>query len=218
MFRSCLCFVLISATLISSGRAASAKTHTVTLGPARKVPYTPPEATADNQVGRINEPASTAAFRRRKTKGMDNWRCARRHGPHLRYPSRISHQRRASGRSTPLDMATLARGFPSTAHPGMWPLCTYLHTIRRFRDVVWFRDYAAYCGILTTAKGGLVAVVAELGVRKAVAQQKIGAWPQPDSPRPACSNAKVAAHAHARNNPTHERSRNHVRCWSVQVR
>ena len=57
-------------------------------------------------------------------------------------------------------------------------------------EIAWFRDYAAYCGILTTAKGGLVAVVAQLGAHKAVAQQKIGPWPQTDAPHPVCGPAK----------------------------
>jgi hypothetical protein len=30
-------------------------------------------------------------------------------------------------------------------------------------QIVWFRDYAAYCGIATTAKGGLLAIVAQIG-------------------------------------------------------
>ena len=57
-------------------------------------------------------------------------------------------------------------------------------------EVVWFRDYAAYCGIATTVKGGLMAVVAELGARKAVVQQKLSAWPQPDAPHPVCATSK----------------------------
>ncbi|HSU19155.1 MAG TPA: hypothetical protein VLI45_05360, partial [Acidobacteriaceae bacterium] len=55
--------------------------------------------------------------------------------------------------------------------------------------VVWFRDYAAYCGIATTVKGGLMAVVAEVGARKAVVQQKLGPWPQADAPHPVCGAA-----------------------------
>ncbi|HVG27736.1 MAG TPA: hypothetical protein VM865_09035, partial [Acidobacteriaceae bacterium] len=54
-------------------------------------------------------------------------------------------------------------------------------------QAVWFRDYAAYCGIATTAKGSLVAVVAELGGRKTVVQQKLGPWPQPEAPHPVCA-------------------------------
>ena len=72
--------------------------------------------------------------------------------------------------------------------PGPWLLVdrttghiTALH-LPDFDDVVseavWFRDYAAYCGTGTTAKGGLFAVVAQLGARRAVVQQQIGKWPQ----------------------------------------
>ena len=35
-----------------------------------------------------------------------------------------------------------------------------------------------------------MAVVAELGARKAIAQQKLSAWPQPDAPHPACTTSK----------------------------
>ena len=58
-------------------------------------------------------------------------------------------------------------------------------------EVVWFRDYAAYCGIATTARnGGLVAVVAELGAHKAGVQKVIGQWPQPNAPHPVCATSK----------------------------
>jgi hypothetical protein len=53
-------------------------------------------------------------------------------------------------------------------------------------NVVWFRDYAAYCGITNTAKGGLVAVIAELGGRKPIIQKVIAPWPQATEPHPAC--------------------------------
>jgi hypothetical protein len=53
-------------------------------------------------------------------------------------------------------------------------------------SVVWFRDYAAYCGITTAASSKLVAVVAQAGRTKAVAERVIGKWPQAPPPRPAC--------------------------------
>ena len=46
-------------------------------------------------------------------------------------------------------------------------------------DAVWFRDYAAYCGTATTAKGGLFAVVAQLGARRAVVQSPSAHGPSP---------------------------------------
>jgi len=56
-------------------------------------------------------------------------------------------------------------------------------------DAVWFRDYAAYCGVGTTAKGGLFAVVAQLGARRAVVQQSLGKWPQQSPANPVCKAA-----------------------------
>jgi hypothetical protein len=56
-------------------------------------------------------------------------------------------------------------------------------------DAVWFRDYAAYCGIAQTAKGGLYAVVAQLGARRAVVQKAIGSWPQQNHFIPVCKAA-----------------------------
>lgn len=57
-------------------------------------------------------------------------------------------------------------------------------------DAVWFRDYAAYCGIATTTKGGLFAIVAQLGSRRAVVQKQIGTWPQSNHFIPVCQPAK----------------------------
>jgi hypothetical protein len=56
-------------------------------------------------------------------------------------------------------------------------------------DAVWFRDYAAYCGVGATAKGGLFAVVAQLGARRAVVQQPLGKWPQESPASPVCKDA-----------------------------
>jgi hypothetical protein len=56
-------------------------------------------------------------------------------------------------------------------------------------EAVWFRDYAAYCGVGTTAKGGLFAVVAQLGARRAVVHQQIGAWPQSAPAAAVCKQA-----------------------------
>ena len=57
-------------------------------------------------------------------------------------------------------------------------------------DVVWFRDYAAYCGVSGAAKGGLFAVVAQLGARRAVVQKPVGIWPQPNHFIPVCQPAR----------------------------
>ena len=68
-------------------------------------------------------------------------------------------------------------------------------------QVVWFRDYAAYCGLTASGKS-LYAVVAQLGARKPVLSKKLSAWTPhiaavtdapaaaPSAPSPApCSSA-----------------------------
>lgn len=55
-------------------------------------------------------------------------------------------------------------------------------------DVVWFRDYAAYCGLNASGKQ-LYAVVAQIAVRKPVLSQKIEPWNAAAHPNPACGVA-----------------------------
>lgn len=52
-------------------------------------------------------------------------------------------------------------------------------------SVVWFRDYAAYCG-LTAKASQLYGVVAQVAARKPVLAKKLGAWNTEDHPKPAC--------------------------------
>ena len=53
-------------------------------------------------------------------------------------------------------------------------------------SVVWFRDYAAYCGLTPTGRQ-LYAVVAQVAARKPVLAKKLGAWDPSDHPTPACA-------------------------------
>ncbi|HVJ08991.1 MAG TPA: hypothetical protein VM554_11450 [Acidisarcina sp.] len=55
-------------------------------------------------------------------------------------------------------------------------------------DVVWFRDYAAYCGLPSTGKS-LYAVVAQVGARRPILAKKISSWSADDHPSPACEPA-----------------------------
>lgn len=52
-------------------------------------------------------------------------------------------------------------------------------------QVVWFRDYAAYCGITASGKS-LYAIVAQLGVRKPVLSKKLEAYDAGDQGNPVC--------------------------------
>jgi hypothetical protein len=55
-------------------------------------------------------------------------------------------------------------------------------------DVVWFRDYAAYCGLSAGGKQ-LYGIVAQIAARKPLLARKLGAWDPLDHPSPACAPA-----------------------------
>lgn len=55
-------------------------------------------------------------------------------------------------------------------------------------DAVWFRDYAAYCGLNATGKQ-LFAVVAQVEARRPLLAKKLGAWDAADHPAVACAPA-----------------------------
>jgi hypothetical protein len=55
-------------------------------------------------------------------------------------------------------------------------------------NVVWFRDYAAYCGLTASGKQ-LYAVVAQLAARKPVIAKKLSAWSPGENQPPACAAA-----------------------------
>ena len=158
------------------GSVQAAKLHFVTLGAVRKVPYTPPEATPESKgeeattlrirplvvddkprewtVGELHEVTDRTFVIRRVLRINDalpgeaaRWNW--QPGPWLQVD-------RTSGHITPLHL------------PNFDP---------QVSEVVWFRDYAAYCGLVPTLKGGVMATVVELGSHKAVGQRVLASWP-----------------------------------------
>jgi hypothetical protein len=185
--RSALVPLLLSCCAFPAA-AAAPKTHSVTLGAVRKVPYAPPEAAADARAAE----ASTLRVRALFVDSVQReWTVGDLHD----VTDRSFTIRRA------LRLNDALPGEPSrwTWQPGPWLLVdrvsghiAALHLPAfdaEVSEVVWFRDYGAYCGITTTAKGGLVAVVAQLGARKAVAERLISKWPLAEPPHPACGPA-----------------------------
>lgn len=174
----------------SCALAAPPRTHTVALGPARKVPYTPPEATPENR----SEEATTLKVRPLVVDGAQReWTVGDIH--------EVTDRTFVVRRAMRLNDALPAEPPRWSWQPGPWLMVdrvtghiTALHLPAfdpQVSDAIWFRDYAAYCGIATTVRnGGLVAVVAELGARKAVVQKVLGPWPQPGAPHPVCAAAK----------------------------
>jgi hypothetical protein len=169
---------------------AAPKIHTVTLGPSKHVPYTPPEATAANK----NEEDTTLRVRPLLVDGVQKeWTVGEIHD--------VTDRTFVIRRALRIDDSLPAEPARWTWQPGPWLMVdratghiTALHLPAfdpAVSEVVWFRDYAAYCGIATTTRnGGLVAVVAELGAHKAVVQKVIGQWPQPNAPHPVCATSK----------------------------
>lgn len=58
----------------------------------------------------------------------------------------------------------------------------------RVSNLSWFRDLAAYCGLSASGKQ-LYAVVAQIAARKPVLSKKLGEWNIADHPAPACAPA-----------------------------
>jgi hypothetical protein len=55
-------------------------------------------------------------------------------------------------------------------------------------NVIWFRDYAAYCGLTASGKQ-LYAVVAQIAARKPVLAKKLSAWSPGEKQAPPCAAA-----------------------------
>ena len=170
--------------------AAGPKVHTVALGGARKAPYTPAEATAETKT----EESSTLKVRPLIVDGRQKeWTTGDAHD--------VTDRSFAVRRALHINDTLPGDG---AAHwvwqPGPWLMVdrvsghvTALHLPDFDADVsevVWFRDYAAYCGVSSGAKGGLVAVVSQIGARKAVMVRPLAKWPMPEHQGAACAPAR----------------------------
>jgi hypothetical protein len=184
-----LAFLTISQQFARAG--APAKVHVVTLGAVRKVPYTPPEAATG--AGKPADPLTLKVRPLIVDGRQKEWTSGEAHD----VTDRSFTIRRALRLNDALPGDAAARW---SWQPGPWLLVdrttghiTALH-LPDFdavvSDAVWFRDYAAYCGTGTTAKGGLFAVVAQLGARRVVVQKQIGKWPQAEPAEPVCKRAE----------------------------
>ncbi len=176
--------------LSSTQLFAAPKAHTVTLGPSRRVPYVPIDATPETK----SDESSTLRIRALYVDDRQKeWATGEIHD----VTDRTFTVRRALRLNDALPTDAAAHW---VWQPGPWLMVdritghiTALHLPDfdpAISDAVWFRDYTAYCGIATTARGGLFAIVAQLGARKAVVQKQIGRWPQPNHFIPVCQPAK----------------------------
>ena len=162
------------------------KVHSVTLGPSRKVPYTPPEATPNT----TSEDATTLRIRPLVVDGTQKeWTLGEVHD--------VTDRTFVVRRALRINDSLPSESPRWTWQPGSWLMVdrstghiTALHLPSydpQVSDLVWFRDYAAYCGISTTAKPSIVAVIAELGARKPIVQKVLAPWPNSSAPHPVCA-------------------------------
>jgi hypothetical protein len=164
--------------------------HAVTFGAVRRVPYAPADISPEEK----KEETSTLKVRELFVDGRQReWTTGEIH----EVTDRSFAVRRVMRVNDALPSEHDARW---VWEPGPWLLVDrvtgHIAALRltdfdaAISNVTWFRDYAAYCGIGTTAKGGLFAVVTQLGARRAVVQKQIGSWPQPNHFVPVCQPAE----------------------------
>jgi hypothetical protein len=187
-----LCSAVVPLLLVlgyARGVGAAVKVHTVVLGASRRVPYTPPEANAGNK----SAEDTTLRVRPLLVDGnQKEWTVGESHD--------VTDRSFVIRRALRINDSLPGEAARWTWQPGPWLMVdrttghiAALHLPDfdpEVSEVVWFRDYAAYCGIATTVKGGLMAVVAEVGTRKAVVQKLIGPWPQAQAAHPVCGLSK----------------------------
>ena len=165
------------------------KVHSVTLGASKHVPYTPPEANSSNK----SEEEAMLRVRPLMVDGVQKeWTVGEIHD--------VTDRTFVVRRALRIDDSLPAEAARWTWQPGPWLMVdratghiVALHLPAfdpEVSEAVWFRDYAAYCGIATTAKGGLFAIVAQLGARRPVVSKQIGKWPQADHFIPVCQPAQ----------------------------
>jgi hypothetical protein len=191
VFRKSLPALLLCLMALPAARLLAApKVHTVTLGPNRRVAYVPTDATPETKPDESSTLHIRALY-------VDDRQKEWTTGPIHDVTDRTFTVRRALRLNDALPADPAPRW---VWEPGPWLMVdrttghiTALHLPdfdSAVSNVVWFRDYAAYCGIATTARGGLYAIVAQLGARRTVVQKQIGRWPQANHFIPVCQPAK----------------------------
>ena len=168
IFRSAPVLLLLLCALFAADldlHAAVPKVHTVALGAVRHVPYTQPDATPSTRA----DETSTLKIRPLLVDDRQKeWTMGESHD--------VTDRSFTIRRALRLNDALPSESARWVWQPGPWLLVdrttghvTALHLPDfdpAVSDAVWFRDYAAYCGIGPSAKGGLVAVVVVLDVEE----------------------------------------------------
>ncbi len=167
------------------------RTHSVTLGPMKRVPFVAADVSKEEKEDEAGTLRVRPLFVDTRQK---DWTTGEMHEITERsfVVQRVMHVN---------DTLPDERGVRWVWQPGPWILVdrvtgrvTALHLPdfdAGVSDVTWYRDFAAYCGVHATAKAaGLSAVVWQIGSRHAAVDRVIGKWPPPERVHPACQQAK----------------------------
>ena len=172
--------------------AAGAKPHTVALGAVRKVPYS---VTGDPAGARDGE--TELRIRALVVDGkVKEWTTGDAHDVTDR--SFVVRRAIRLNDALPADAGGHAGAAQWVWQRGSWLLIDRVSskvTALRLPDydpavseVVWFRDYAAYCGLNSSGRQ-LYAVVAQIAARRPLLSKKLREWNPIDHPSPACTPA-----------------------------
>jgi hypothetical protein len=188
--RSLLAFLSLSALLLApcSALAAPAKVHTVSLGAAKRVPFLAADVAKEDK----DDEAGTLKIRALLVDGRTKeWTTGETHDVTERsfVVRRVLHVN---------DTLPGEKALRWVWQPGPWLLVdrtsgrvTALHLPdfdASVSEVSWYRDYAAYCGVHSTARAeNLVANVWQIGGRRSALQKTLGKWPQEQRVRPVCA-------------------------------
>jgi len=186
-------FLLLAGTFLVFALPSHAKTHTVFLGAAKKVPY--------SQAG---DPAGAAAgedslrIRALLVDGvLKEWTTGDAHD----VTDRSFAVRRVIRLNDSLPADTPPGKSASIASRWVWQRGPWLLVDRVTGRVTalklpdydpgvsqlsWFRDYAAYCGLTASGKS-LYAIVAQVAARKPVLAKKLAVFDAATQPVPACT-------------------------------
>ncbi len=166
------------------------RTHAVSLGPVRHVPFVAADVTKEDKSDEAGTLKVRALYVDTRQK---DWTTGDPHEVTERtfVVQRVLHVN---------DTLPEERGARWVWQPGPWVMVdrvtgrvTALHLPdfdAGVSDVVWYRDFAAYCGVHTAKGGGLTAIAWQIGARKAAVNKVIGKWPQTERVRPVCTPAK----------------------------
>lgn len=184
------CLAVVPLLALSSCAFCAPRTHTVALGATKRVPYVAADVARENK----SDEAGTLRVRPLVVDGrIREWTTGDTH----EITDRTFVVRRVLHINDTLSGEKASRW---VWQPGSWLLVdrtsgrvTALHLPNfdsAISDVVWYRDYAAYCGIKNTIRsGGLTAEVWQIASRRAALEKVIGKWPQPERVRPVCAPA-----------------------------